>query len=118
MLGSDGICHRTQVAVRTQTLSLAAWTDFVAGREDDDDEAKTRTAMYIAFNILQVYNEETEEALRDLKGTGLEMSRRPRRTIVQRWEQIKRLIDDALNNAITKGGQYEVLEVLPPTAET
>lgn len=42
MLGHDGLCYRTQVAIRTQTLVNSDWVKFVRGFDVDDADDKSK----------------------------------------------------------------------------
>lgn len=105
ILGSDGVCHRTQVAVRTQTMDLPSWTDFVAGHQKDDGKAEIRTEKFITSQILQVYHEEAEKALYRLKRMEHTKLLRQRQVIIRRWEQIQRLIRDAFEKNGSEANQ-------------
>lgn len=110
-LSSEGVCHRTQVAVRSQTLKIAVWNKFVAGRDVKDDQDESKADLFIVSRILQVYYETAEKALRDLENTGDLLPSAPRGTLMRRWEQIKELIREAFRGGIntrTKEQTYAV----------
>ncbi|MCJ1427429.1 hypothetical protein MMC29_005332 [Sticta canariensis] len=95
-LTRDGVCHRTQVAIRTQTLGIPEWEMFVEGRDGADVGVERRTDAYIATQIIDVYYSEAENAL-DCLETKTELHPGPRKILVKRWSQIKHLIMDASN---------------------
>lgn len=95
-LSAEGLCHRTQVAVRTQTLNLRNWKRYVAGLEvtDPDDEAKADA--FILSRILKVYQAEAEHALACLEE--VEIEQRQRSILVRRWAQIRELVAQVMRN--------------------
>jgi len=98
-LDDTGICHRTQVALRSMLLSPSAWHDFQLGETDGSAEA-----------------DEVDEILSGvLKDVKLEAALATRRTkivrekaspdeeqildlIETRWNQVLKLVDDTLEH--------------------
>ncbi|MCJ1248619.1 hypothetical protein MMC30_005837 [Trapelia coarctata] len=105
-LSREGVCHRTQVAVRTQTLNRRDWGHYVQGRatsiEEVDDEKKADA--WICRQILMTYHNDAIHALKLFRDSCV---RRPAgvtdpiRSVLQtRWMQIETMIRNAFNNSI------------------
>lgn len=101
-LSSEGVCYRTQVAVRTQTLSEIDWLHFVNGREDlirvEDDKESVND--FVRERLLRPYREEATLAERYIsegmaKGT-IEIAGPILSLVRHRWCQIIELIDSVL----------------------
>lgn len=102
-LTPSGPCHRTQVALRTQTLpSFFAWKKWIECLYEEDEDQEKLAGEYLARKILDVGLTKTNRALggllreegREGKGEG-EMMILPediRRVLVKRWEQIRDMI--------------------------
>ena len=112
-LTPSGPCHRTQVALRTQTLpSFFAWKKWVEcqSEEEDGEEQEKLAGEYLARKILDVGLEVTNRALGGLREEGREdreekmMPEDIRRVLVKRWGQIRDMIL----------GSYECTGCAPP----
>ena len=104
-LSRDGVCHRTQVAVRTQTLSNRDWKKFVEGKEAEMDEERdeSKANAYVCQNILDAYYSEATNALECFEEEEFRDYALPKTistTLTQRWTQIRSMIRDALKNDI------------------
>ena len=115
---SEGVCHRTQVAVRAVTTNVARFKQFVAGKEidKDRDREERKADLFIVREILQVYFETAEGAIKCLEeeegaGGGSLLPTNCRATLIKRWKQIKRLIQDAFVNGINEHTQTEMRHV-------
>lgn len=117
--GSEGVCHRTQVAVRALTTNVARFKQFVAGKEieKDRDREERKADVLIVREILQVYLETAESAVECLEekgeggGEGVLLPADCKATLIKRWKQIKRLIQDAFVNGINEHTQAEMRDV-------
>ena len=115
---SEGVCHRTQVAVRALTTNVARFKQFVAGKEVEKDRGREerKADVFVVREILQVYFETAEGAIMCLEeeegdGGGSLLPTDCRATLIKRWKQIKRLIQDAFVNAINEHTQAEMRDV-------
>jgi len=100
-LSTEGACHRTQVAVRTQTLGEEAWDRFVAGEEIGDEQDQARADHFMESMVLQVYHKETVEVLARFERTADALPSGPRPMLTQRWKQIHTITYDAVKNGIS-----------------
>ena len=101
-MNSDGVCHRTQVAVRASTTNLARFKQFIAGKEADKGHEESKADSLIAMQILQVYNEEAARAIKQLQEEGNAIPAGARAMLIRRWKQIQRLIQEAFRNGINE----------------
>ena len=104
-MSSDGVCHRTHVAVRTQTLSYWDWKRFVDGDESvaDDLVKEAKAASFISERLLVPYHQTAMCAKRildteEMQNCGLSPSTLS--TIRRRWSQIESLVGVLLGNAL------------------
>jgi len=103
VIPTQGVCHRTQVAVRIKTLDCRNWKRYVAGRKIDIEEAEDeeRAQGLIRSKLLEPYHHEAIHALQYWKifkaesrfCTGL------KNTAIQRWTQIVSILGEALKAA-------------------
>jgi len=103
-LTTEGLCFRTQVAVRTLTLNAKEWTIFREGQCLNDDASKQdeyEADAFIVENILEVYLWEAEEALKALKGLDSIGMQSQRETLIKRWKQIRSLIQQAIESSVS-----------------
>ena len=99
-LTSDGVCHRTQVAIRGLILNDKDFRKLVHGQEEIEERDEAQANEFIATKILQVYNWEAEEALQALgrmNNVGIQVQKR---TLMKRWAQIRDLVQRAHGNII------------------
>ncbi|KAL8772042.1 MAG: hypothetical protein Q9209_002708 [Squamulea sp. 1 TL-2023] len=110
-LSSDGVCHRTQVAIRAQFLSVDLWLEFIAGRNSNEVGAEQDAQALITGQVLEPYFQEAENALewlRNPSGAWTELSYGPRKVLIRRWNQIRVLLQQTANGLVAgKGGQTE-----------
>ncbi|CAF9923571.1 MAG: hypothetical protein ALECFALPRED_002475, partial [Alectoria fallacina] len=95
-LDSDGVCFRTQVAIRKQTLNTSHWKKFVAGVDTDDEKSRVAAAILLQNRILLPYKREAEEALQHLERTGDAIPPGAKNTLINRWRQIRDMVQQAL----------------------
>lgn len=110
-LNSEGVCHRTQVAVRNQTTNLARWKRFVRGKVPDRDHEESKADAYIVKHILQVYYQEADRAIRCLDGIGDAIPAGVRATLIYRWKQIQTMVRAAFKNGIKDSVQTSTLDI-------
>ncbi|KAL8967319.1 MAG: hypothetical protein Q9183_002976 [Haloplaca sp. 2 TL-2023] len=89
-LSQDGICYRTEVAIRAQTLARADWERFIEGidverLEDDDFNALIQSYLLMPFRL------KAQNAIRMLRNPG-KVPPGARRSLIMRWKQILRFL--------------------------
>lgn len=108
---SAGVCHRTQVAVRALTTNVGRFKQFVAGKEIDKDREESKADSFIALQILQVYYETAENTIKYLEEDESTLPEVARMTLIKRWKQIRRLIQQAFLNGINKHTQAQTYKI-------
>lgn len=96
ILTAEGVCHRTEVAIRTLTLNTHDWQRYVEGfsvSEEACDEPWTNTI--IETNILLVYHEAVQNALKALDKIDNESVKLQKETLTRRWLQIEVTVERA-----------------------
>ncbi|CAG8973301.1 hypothetical protein HYALB_00000063 [Hymenoscyphus albidus] len=93
VLDKDGVCYRTQVALRILCLPLGRWRRFVAGGDEGvrDQEVVDEYLVGILRRLRRVVGEKIG-AVKKLK-TGLESQRE---VLGRRWVQIDGLLESAI----------------------
>lgn len=94
VLDKDGVCYRTQVALRLLCMSEGKWEKLVAnGLEGSEKSQKDVDAILVKH--LAPYLEVIDDSLKRIEGSadGLESQRD---TLKRRWEQIRTLFSDCL----------------------
>ena len=110
-LSSEGVCFRTQVAIRRVTLKTKDWEKFMVGTFDEIELSKSQAAAVLQRDILQLYEKEAEQALQHLaRGKVPEILTRAEKKdvakipwyateiLLRRWKQILDLIHLAMQN--------------------
>ena len=92
----DGVCFRTEVAIRRQTLNTYHWKKFTAGVNTEDDDSRVAAATLLQNHILLPYKAEAEQALQYLEMNGDAIPLSAKQTLIIRWKQIKDVIQHAL----------------------
>lgn len=103
-LNAEGLCFRTQVAVRTLTLNAKDWRKFRDGQHMSINARKQdefETAAFITKNILEVYLWEVEEALKALKGLNTTGTPSQMDTLSNRWKQIRSMVQQASESSVS-----------------
>lgn len=90
VLDRDGVCHRTQVAVRRLCCTLAEWRRFAAGV--DDGAASQPKVDRLLVEILAEYRGKIEETIRRVEGLTGVGEPEQRAVLAQRWGQIRALV--------------------------
>ena len=99
-----GPCHRTAVAIRTQTLSADDWDLFVLGEAPSIGEARDERLAneYIVEHVLSPYLEEVERALQKFEDDGMRIglgvSKPVWLMLRRRWRQVKLMLEGALDH--------------------
>ena len=100
---SKGYCHRTAVAVRTQTLSTEDWNLFFLGETPSIGEVRDEELAneYIAKQVLRPYLKEAERTLWYFESEAMRVRVGVERTVWEmlkrRWIQIKELLQASLD---------------------
>lgn len=91
----DGVCHRTQVAIRALLLDNKDFTKFVNGQEACDERDEARADEFIASKILEIYTWEAEQAIQALERLDDEETQSQKRVLTKRWRQIMDMVHRA-----------------------
>ena len=95
-LDKNGVCFRTQVAIRSQVLSVCKWKKFMAGVFSEDEEEGAAVAKFLQNRILLPYEAEAKQALQYLEGIDDAVPPIAKKTLIDRWKQIRDVIQCAL----------------------
>ena len=100
-LTAEGVCYRTQVAVRAMTLQPRDWKKFLKGHtQREEARDSSRADAFIAVNVLRTYKGDAMralEALATIEDRDLESQKE---ILVKRWTQIRDIIEKAEENSI------------------
>ncbi|KAL8944283.1 MAG: hypothetical protein Q9216_000578 [Gyalolechia sp. 2 TL-2023] len=103
-LSPDGLCYRTEVAVRSQTLTPSDWERFVQGFEIGDEvDDKIRAKAFVKRHVLEPFCQEAEVHIKELEGSN-EFPLGPRQILLERWRQIQRLLQQAAASLCSRDG--------------
>lgn len=91
-VGSEGVCHRTDVAARIRTLRPRQWEKYVQGNLPENAQRDSKASAFIAEHMLQEYMKEARQALEILEERKCEIPSETLYVLERRWEQIKNLI--------------------------
>ena len=102
-LSSEGVCFRTQVAIRSVTLNTQDWEKFMAGTFDETELSKSQAAAVLQREVLQLYEEEAEQALQHLthaekREIASKIPWYATEVLLYRWKQILDMIHLAMQN--------------------
>jgi len=112
-LNSEGVCHRTQVAIRTQTLNCRDWEHYVQGRDTlmEAVDHERKADAWICRQILMPYHNDVVQALKcfqeDNFGRPTGVTDPMRSVLRHRWIQIEMIIRHAFSNGINQGTRTE-----------
>ena len=90
VLDRDGVCHRTQVAVRRLCCAVGEWRRFADGV--DDGAASQGMVDKLLLEILGGYRDKIEETVRRVEGLAGVAEPEQRAVLAQRWRQIRALV--------------------------
>ena len=93
LIPTQGLCHRTAVAIRTLTLSFRNWKRYIAGLSVDDPEDEVKADKFVVERILEVYAEEASHALSCLNDVGKDIGEGQKDVLVRRWGQIGKMVE-------------------------
>ena len=102
-MDSNGVCHRTQVAVRSQTLSYRDWRKFVEGDELIMAECpnEEKADSIILEKLLLPYHSAAKQALALIDMIQTPPNDHPPLalpTLRRRWMQIKSMVEGLLKD--------------------
>jgi len=93
MLDAEGVCHRTQVALRIMLWPLERWRRYVDGLEDE--ETDQYEVNHLLLKVLESYR--TKAAQRHQQASSIDPTfATPKRLLTVRWAQIILLIQTTM----------------------
>ena len=107
-LTSDGVCYRTQVAVRTRTLPQDRWEKFIAGQLFESRREEMQADLLIAREILLKRFKEAQNAVQAVQFEYEKVKSSSLVTLLQLWEQIRVMTYQAFLKSIGPIVQEEV----------
>ncbi|KAL8895965.1 MAG: hypothetical protein Q9207_007935 [Kuettlingeria erythrocarpa] len=90
----DGICWRTEVAVRTQTLTNMDWKYFVRGIHIEGVDDKSKAETFVQDRLLGAMCREAERQTEQLNDPAVPLAG-PRQVLIRRWREIQALVEKA-----------------------
>lgn len=90
-LSLGGLCYRTEVALRAQTLTRRDWESFVAGSNLDKLKDEGKTKAFIASELLEPFGLEAESTIGRLQTPG-RLPSGACQLLVRRWKQVQALL--------------------------
>jgi len=93
VLDINGVCYRTEIALRILCLSPKKWHRSIDG--SDDGEAIQATVDQLVINVLLEFNSHVSEML--LKVSKIDSELAGQETLSERWEQIRLLLQVTIN---------------------
>ncbi|KAJ5040333.1 uncharacterized protein L3040_005989 [Drepanopeziza brunnea f. sp. 'multigermtubi'] len=90
---AQGVCHRTQVALRIRCLPLGRWRRFVSGV--DDGELDQPEVDALLRKVLEAYRRDVADKIRQVEGLE-EGTAGMRDVLARRWRQIDGLLQSAI----------------------
>ena len=98
------MCHRTEVAVRTQILEPCHWERYVRGNLPENTEQDSKAGAFINKRLLSAYNKEAEQALDILEARKAHLPAEAYDVLRRRWKQINPLVRQALSSMVNTNG--------------
>lgn len=92
-LDKDGICFRTECALRGLILGKQKWRNFMSG--DYDGEAERNTAQRRLGEVVQAFNAEVKRAL---KAINILVASPSKAALLRRWIQMEELVQISSSN--------------------
>lgn len=90
----DGICWRTEVAVRTQILTNIGWKRFVRGIHIEGVDDKSKAETFVRDRLLGAMCREAERNTEQLNDPTVPLVG-PRQVLIRRWREIQALLEKA-----------------------
>ncbi|KAI9050359.1 hypothetical protein LZ554_005525 [Drepanopeziza brunnea f. sp. 'monogermtubi'] len=90
---AQGVCHRTQVALRIRCLPLGRWRRFVSGVDDGERDQPEVDALL--RKVLEAYRKEVADKISQVEGLE-EGTAGMRDVLARRWRQIDGLLQSAM----------------------
>ena len=107
-LTCEGICFRSHVAVRTQTLEESRWSKYLTGEIFESRQEEAKADSFIAQYLLQTKVEQIDEVIETISRMLRIGSDNFLNTILERWKQIRMLISQAYIVSIPAAVKEEV----------
>ena len=114
-LSKEGVCWRTTVAVRAQTLSPSDWVAFVNGQKGTvaEDEAVRAEHAFLCRNILEALCFTASSALPALgRMDSKQLDARQSTIIKKRWLQIQMMVRGVIVKEIVEPIRSKTLDSL------
>ncbi|KAL8743894.1 MAG: hypothetical protein Q9190_003796 [Brigantiaea leucoxantha] len=101
-LAEGGVCFRTQVALRTETLSPRDWYRFLNGLDPDDASDEAKAKAFVELHIAQPFLAEVQYAIAKIERDKEALADAFRQTLLKRWAQIEALLLSTLHSMVDK----------------
>ena len=115
----EGVCYRTNVAVRTKTLKHSRWKQYVKGDLKETKQEELSADNFIVSSILRIYYEEAKHTIQGLLSLREQLPLRQRNVLRDRWIQIKKLVIQAFVNGINvdvRSQTYQLFDLSSPNS--
>lgn len=99
----EGVCWRTEVAVRTQTLTNSDWNHFVRGIENERVDDKWNAGNFVRDQLLVTFYREVERHIEQLHNSTVP-PQGPRQVLIRRWREIQALLEGAAKSLPVHNG--------------
>lgn len=113
VLAEQGPCHRTQVALRTMTLSDEDWHKFLNGLEPDDLQDEVKADAFIKRHVIEPFLAEVGIAISILERRNEQFSTAPGKSLLSRWRQIMALLQSVAGKVQKSNGKFPPREPVP-----
>jgi len=94
VLDGEGVCYRTQIAVRLLCMPVNRWQRLVAAGLEDGDKHQG-TVDEILLKVLKKFGKSADEKIEFIKALGCGLVSQ-RETLSRRWNQIRLLLSTAM----------------------
>ncbi|KAI1398597.1 SET domain-containing protein [Hypoxylon fuscum] len=88
VLEREGVCHRTQVAMRLLCCGAREWKKFVDGADGERSQKMVDEAIYSLTGDMQRHADLQIAGITDLR----DVDKEQKETLIRRWEQIKDVV--------------------------
>ncbi|MCJ1479801.1 hypothetical protein MMC13_008487 [Lambiella insularis] len=115
IVNSDGVCFRTQVAIRTMTLHAEEWRQYVEGQLNEDKQTEMAADVMLWQVILAVFDAEATSAINSIEAmtrNGTDLPAAMMAITLNRWRQIRLMIREAVSNGMNNCTKRLCLEIM------
>ena len=100
IIGHDGPCYRTEMAIRTQVLNRQHWTRLVRGEEIpvSEDEYDRNAREFLSEKVLKPCINTAKTAQMGIEALSSQLSPSMSRFALERWRQIQIMAEKCLYN--------------------